>query len=223
MKQVWHNQRMDEAVAAKIDGFFGRYNKRSYSKGQVLILSGDTTDYVYQLLSGKVKEYDVTYRGDEIILNVFKAPAFFPMSLAINKTPNKYIYEAESDIEIHQVPADEVVEFIKSNPDVMFDLLGRVYRGVDGLLGRMSFLMSGSAKSRLIYELIIESRRFGQLAKDGSYTIDINEKDLGARAGLSRETISREMHKLKDENLVEVLPKNIVIKNIKDLEKKIHL
>lgn len=208
-------------ITPKIEDFFATFRLRHFAKGQVLILNGDETDYIYHLISGKVKVYDVTYRGEEIILNIFKPPAFFPMSLAINHGANPYIYEAETDIEIRQAPAEEVVEFIKTNPDIMFDLLSRVYRGLDGLLGRMAHLMSSSAKRRLIYELIIEARRFGTLQKDGSYIIDINEKDIGARAGLSRETVSREIHKLKAEKLVEIKSKDIVLKNMPLLEKKL--
>jgi CRP-like cAMP-binding protein len=212
---------MNKSVARKIEDFFSQYRLRQYAKGQILILNGDEADYIYHLLEGKVKEYDVTYRGDEIILNVFKPPAFFPMSLALNKGHNPYVYEAETDIEIRQAPADEVVEFIKSNPDVMFDLLTRVYRGVDGLLGRMAHLMASSAKSRLAYELILEARRFGTPKANGSYSLNINEKDLGARAGISRETVSREIHKLKTENLVEIRAKDILIKDLQALEKKL--
>lgn len=212
---------MIDDVATKIDDFFARYPVRTYSKGQILVMAGDKVGYVYNLVEGKVKQYDVTYRGDEVILNIFKPPAFFPMSLAINKAENPYIYEADTALKLRQAPADEAVAFIKDNPDVMFDLLSRVYRGADGLLGRMTHLMGSSAKSRLIYELLLEGRRFGKLGKDGSCTIDISEKDLGARAGLSRETVSRELHKLKAEKLVTLGPKHIGITSLPKLEKKL--
>ena len=212
---------MTEDIAHKIEEFFAQYRLRSYAKGQILILNGDTTDSIYYLIKGSVKQYDVTYRGDEIILNMFKPPAFFPMSIAINHTPNPYIFEADTDIELRQAPAEEVVEFIKANPDVMYDLLSRLYKGVDGLLGRTAHLMGSSAKSRLIYELILEARRFGTPQEDGSCLLGINEKDLGARAGLSRETVNREVHKLKDEDLIAIRNKAILIKNMADLEKKL--
>ncbi len=209
---------MSDDIYKKVTEFFGAYRVRSFDKGQVLMLSGDETDYVYLLEKGKVKVYDVTARGDEIILNVFKPKSFFPMSLAVNKISNPYIYEAETDIQIRQAPAGEVVAFVKNNPDVMYDLLSRVYAGVDGLLGRMARLMEGSARNRLIYELILESRRFSKVESDGSSMLDISEKDLGSRAALSRETISREMRKLKTENLVGVANKQILIKNLSRLE-----
>lgn len=212
---------MPEEVTNKIKRFFEQYKVRKYPKKQVLILNGDDTDYVYLLEKGRVKQYDVTYRGDEIILNVFKEGAFFPMSLAINKVPNPYIYEAETEIEVRQAPAEAVVEFVRTNPDVLFDLIGRVYRGVDGLLGRLAHLMAGSAKGRLMYELLIACKRFGQVQPDGSCIITLSEKDLGARAGLSRETVSREMKKLTTEKLVKLEAGHITIHNITDFETRL--
>jgi CRP-like cAMP-binding protein len=214
---------MAESVTDKIDEFFSKYQIRTYAKGKVLILNGSGADHVYKLISGTVKQYDVTYKGDEVILNVFKPGAFFPMSLAINKGANPYIYEAESDIEVRQAPADEVVNFIKQNPDVIFDLLSRVYRGLDGLLGRMAHLMTSSAKARLMYELIIECRRFGEQSTDGVYELKINEVQLGSRAGLTRETVSREMHKLKENQLVSVSKNVIRVLDLEGLEKKLGL
>jgi len=113
-------------------------------------------------LSGKVTQYDISYRGDEIVINIFKAPAFFPMAWAINKTENKYFFKVEDKSIIRVAPPEEVVFFLKQNPEVMFNLLSRVYRGIEGILARTVHLMAGSARSRLMYELLIECRRFGQ-------------------------------------------------------------
>jgi CRP/FNR family transcriptional regulator, cyclic AMP receptor protein len=212
---------MTEEVSAKIENFFSRYTLKKLPKGQILILHDEDTHYIYHLTKGNIKEYDVTYRGDEIILNIFKPPAFFPMYVAINKTHNLYTYEADTDVELRQAPAEEVIRFVKTNPDVLYDLLSRVYRGVDGLLGRMVHLMASSAKSRLMYELLIEAKRFGDIKANGSCFLNQTEKNFGARAGLSRETVSREMKMLKAQGLVEIKNKGIFIKNVAELEKKL--
>ena len=209
---------MKPEVTQKISDFFEQYPLRDYKKGQILIHADDDPDCVLQLVSGKVKQYDLTYRGEEIVLNVYKPPAFFPMSYALNRTPNEYFYEADSDLELRKAPFDEVTKFIKDNPEVLYDLLGRLYRGTDGLLRRMSHLMASTAKSRVINELIIECRRFGHEI-NGGCVIGLNESDIGARAGLSRETVSREMSKLKCEELLSVINKHI---NIPDIEKLEH-
>lgn len=213
---------MDNNVAKLIDDFFGRYRLRKYPKGQILILNGDDTQYVYYLVSGRVKQYDVTYRGDEMILNTFQPPAFFPMSLVINKTNNPYTFEAETELELRQAPADEVIGFIKDNPEVIFDLLSRVYRGLDGTLGRMAHMMASSAKGRLLFELLIAVRRFGEKISGGGMKLAMNETDLAARAGLTRETVSREMKKLENDGLVSLHSGIITIHNVETLEDKLN-
>lgn len=211
---------MGSTVAQKVDKEFSKYPKRSYPKGQILVFADENPEYVFYITKGRVRKYDVSYRGDEVVVNVFKPPAFFPMSWAVNRSPNRYFYKTENDTELHVVPVDEALQFLKDNPDVALDLLSRIYRGMEGLLGRVVHLMSGSAKSRLLYELIIECRRTGVKNKDGSYTLDLSEVDLAARSGLSRETISREMHKLAADKLAGMAGKNIRVSSLEALEKK---
>jgi hypothetical protein len=77
-------------VSKKIHQFFSQYPAKEYAKGEILILADENPKYIYHLIEGYVREYDISYRGDEIVVNVFKPPAFFPMSWPIAKTPNRY-------------------------------------------------------------------------------------------------------------------------------------
>jgi CRP-like cAMP-binding protein len=207
---------MDTVVAQKIEVFFSGFPQRQYPAGQILIHGHDNPTHILHLLEGRVKQYDISYRGDEVVLNVFKPPAFFPMSYAINKTPNTYFFEAETDVALHMSPMDEAVKFIRTHPDVLFDLLGRVYRGTDGLLGRLAHIMAGSARSRVLYELLIEARRFGHERGHG-VVITLTESDIGSRAGLARETVSREIGKLKQEELISVIKNEVFVNDMDKL------
>lgn len=183
-------------VSAKIEQFFARYPKKVFAEKQILIHANHDPETIFYLVSGTVSQYDISYRGDEVVVNMFKPGAFFPMIWAITKKPNQYFFGAATDIEVRVAPCQEVLTFLQDNPDVTYDLLARLYIGVDGLLGRMSHLMAGSARSRLLYELVITAKRFGTMHPDGSCSIAITESDLAARAGLSRETVSRELQKM---------------------------
>ena len=206
------------SVADKLHENFSSYPKRVYPKGHILVFADESPEYIFYIVKGRVRKYDVSYRGDEVIVNIFQPPAFFPMSWVLNKTPNSYFYKTEQETEVHLVPGDKALEFLQSNPDVVLDLLSRVYKGMDGLLGRVVHLMSGTARSRLIYELIIECRRFGVTKNNTAYSLSTNEVDLAARSGLSRETISREMQKLKQNGWITMSSKAITISDIKQLE-----
>ncbi len=211
---------VSDDIEAKLGDFFGNYHVKSYPKGQILILNGENTDYIYQLCEGQVKQYDISYRGDEVVLNIFLPPAFFPMSLAINRTPNHFTYEAQTNIKIRQVPAAKAVEFVKQNPDVMYNLLSRVFRGTDDLLMRMSKLMSGSAQARLMLELQLACRRFGK-TENNSCKLELKETDLAARTGLSRETVSRTIRQLANHNLILASSGKITIKDMEKFNRKL--
>ncbi len=204
----------------KIDKEFTKYPKRLYPKGQIFIFPDETPKHLMYILSGRVRSYDVSYRGDEVIVYVFKPPAFFPLSIALNDFQNKYFYKAEVDSEVRLIPIDEALKFIKDNPDVMYELLCSVYRGVEVMLARNVQLMSGSANSILLFELINECRYFAKKLDDGSCQLTATESDLAARTGLSRETINREIHKLKEMGLVKVSKQGINVPSSEKLQAK---
>lgn len=209
---------MNDKVLNKLEAFFGQWPLKKLSKEELLFRAGEEPRGIYYLVSGQVKQYDISDQGNELVVNVFKPPAFFPTSWALNRTPNQYFFEAVTNITYRLAPADDVVEFLKDHPDATFDLLSRVYIGTDGLLRRMAHLMGSSAKIRLTYELVTEAKRFGKKLADGSHTIPIREDKLANRAGLSRETVSRELAKLKAAGLVSVGRQGIKISDLGKLE-----
>ena len=212
---------MNSKVAQKIENFFGHYRLRHFNKGYILIYADNDPPGVFHLISGQVRQYDISSSGSEVVVNVFKPPAFFPMSWAINKTSNQYFFQASTDVSLRMAPVNDAVEFLKTNPDVMFDLLSRVYSGTDGLLRRMAHLMGSNASTRLLYELLIVCRRFGQPQPDGTYLVLISEEELARRAGLTRETISRELGKIKKMDLASVSRKGFSIKNLEKIEEQL--
>jgi CRP/FNR family transcriptional regulator, anaerobic regulatory protein len=212
---------MDSAVAEKVEAFFKQFKRQVYKRGDTLIRADDDPSGIFYLKNGSVKQYAISQKGDELVVNIFKPVSFFPMSWAVNNTTNSYYFEAITDIEVWKAPGDKVVEFIKENPDVMYDLLRRVYKGTDGILLRVTFLMSGSAYARLITELLIQARRFGKTEDDMSYELKITESDLATSAGMTRETVSREMKALKNKELVTLNNGAIIIHDITKLEEEL--
>lgn len=212
---------MDTIVTKKVSSFFEKSKQQVYKKGEILIRADDNPLGIFYLKDGLVKEYAISKKGEEIVVNIFKPGSFFPMSWAINNTPNSYYYEALAEVIVDRASKEEVIAFIKNNPDVLYDLLSRVYRGTDGVITRMLYLMSETAYDRLVVELLIEAKRFGK--KTGtSYQTEISERDLAARSGMTRETISREMKKLKDKKIVSLDKNILVIHDITLLERELN-
>lgn len=209
---------MDTTVKEKIESFFEDYPLRRFDKGEILVRPDESLRNIFFITDGLVVQYDISSAGNEIIVNAFKTSAFFPMSMAINHTPNYYFFEAATSVEVRVTPVHKVIDFIKDNPDVLYDLLSRVYKGTDGLLRRMAHLMGGSAQTRLIFEILNAAYRFGQNDSSHMVHIPLTENDLAKRSGLSRETISRTIRKFKSEGLIKVDSTGLVVTNVDHLE-----
>lgn len=209
---------MDQVVRQKVQAFFDAYPLKSFDKKQILVQAGDEPPGVMYVVEGQVRQYDITAQGEEIVVNVFQSPAYLPMAWAITGAKNRYFYEAATPVAVRIAPAVEVIAFVKANPDVMFDLLSRVYSGVEGMQRRMAHLMGGTARTRVAYELLIECKRFGERRPDGSFLVNIHEEELARRAGLSRETVNRELSKLKRDKLLKVSHKQLLIQDVALLE-----
>ncbi|HEY4964292.1 MAG TPA: Crp/Fnr family transcriptional regulator [Candidatus Saccharimonadales bacterium] len=207
---------MNKVVSDKIESFFSKYPLKTVNKGHIFIFPQEDPEHIFHLVTGKVKVYDINQHGVEIVVLEYGPPAFFPMSWAINKQPNEFYYGAKTNVSVRQASVKDSLEFLKNNSDVLFDLLSRVYLGTDILLRRMAHIMGGNATTRVLFELAVEGRRQPE-NEDNTYSLSFGETELAAKAGLTRETVSRIMKDLKTKNLVSVLGKKIIILNLDKL------
>ncbi len=191
---------MEAHAKEKVDKFFRQYSLQTFKKGQVLLLSNETPTHIYYIEVGRVKQYEITYKGNEIIVNTFRPGSYFMMLTVLTGLPNLYYFSAETDVKLRCAPIKDVADFVNNNPDIMKDLLSRIYRVMEGLLRRMTHLMSGSARGRVIYEILLDVRGSGEGEQPGR--LSITEAELASRAGLSRETVSREISTLKRKGLL---------------------
>lgn len=205
---------MNTQVAEKLYQFFSQFKRQSFTKGEILIQADDQPLGIYFLINGEVKKYTISIKGEESIVTIFKKASFFPMDWAINNIQNKYYYEALGEVDVWRAPSDKVLLFMKQNPDIVYDLLSRVYSGLEGLTERMVYIMGGSAYDRLIVELVITAKRFGK-------KVSISEADLAAQTGLTRETVSRELKILKNKKLVSFKKSKLIIPNLTALESEL--
>lgn len=200
-----------QTVSEKIKKFFSSGAPKFYRQGEIMIFAGEQPTGIMLLVDGIVEQYDITGEGNKLVVNMFRPGAFFPMSYAITKSPNAYFYAAFSDTTVRMVSVDAAVQFLKDNSDVMLDLLRRVYVGADAIQSRLVFAASGVASERLIFELLTEAYRFGQISDESHALIKVKQVSLAERSGLARETVGRELHKLACDELIIVTKQGIML------------
>jgi CRP-like cAMP-binding protein len=205
------------------DQFLSQFPLRRYPKGHILISPNEELSGVFFVESGKIRKYDITKYGEKVVMNVFNAPTLIPLSWVLNKTPNLYYFEALTLLSVRCIPTDEITAYLKTHPAMVYGLLQQVYSGLENTQRRVMYLTRGSIRSRLLFELLIEARRSGEVQNDGSCIINISVTEVAERAGLSRESISRELAKVfKSTDLCKRKGRLIVIQDLNELEEMLH-
>lgn len=196
-------------ITKKVAQFFSTFKQKSFHKGDIIVNPEETDKGIYYIKSGVVRMYTITSDGDELTLNIFKPSSFFPLGKMMSDIPNRYYFDALEPVEASVASSAAVKAFLHSEPAVLFDLVQRIYRGLDGYFMRMESLLVGSAKRLVLTVLIIQADRLGN-------EIHISQSQIATLTGLTRETVSRQISKLHSKGLV-FYEKNVL--HIPDLEK----
>jgi CRP/FNR family transcriptional regulator len=211
---------MADKLGNNIFNFFSKYPVWKYPKGQILLHKGESLQDIFYLESGRVRQHITSDNGNEIVLNIFRKNMYFPVHLALTKKLSEHVYSSMNSIEVRKIPVKEFNDFFINSPEVILEHLKESYIRSNKALKRMTYALGSSAYYRLLYELLNECS-YVKPHKDGNYHLNIHGYEIAECAGLSRESASRQFHKLKDLNLVKITRKDIIVKDLNKLKKQL--
>lgn len=189
-------------VSSAINTFFSAYTPFSLKIGEVCIPSEQRTSEILYLQEGVVKQTLITQKGQELCLNLYKSGSFFPLMDGIAGIPNAYTFSALTGCKGFKAPAETVRGWLRSSPEVSYELNVRLLKGLHGLLLKTASLMQGNARALLVQTLLTLSQRFPSgMSRIG---IPLTHQKLADLTGLSRETVTRELTTLKQLRLLAI-------------------
>lgn len=212
---------MEISVKNKVEVFFSKYISLTFAKNQIIISPEEEIMSIYLLKKGLVRMYIISEEGEEATIHVFRAGSFFPIMLSLSSRPNKYYLEAMEETEVIKAPAKEVTGFIRSNPDVLFDLTTRFAGAITGLMLRIEQLISQGAYPKIVSLLLYLADRFGK--KQGESIViglRFSHDQIGSWVGVARETVSRQMEKLEKKGIISQKDHKITINDIERLQEE---
>ncbi len=210
---------MQSRVQKLLHSFFGQFKLRSFAKGETIVNPGENQG-IFFLTSGVVKMSGLSKGKVELTLNIYKPYALFPLSLIFGKL-DKYTYNCLTEAQGYFAPKKDFERFIRKHPDILFDLLKRIYRGLDGFFLSLEALLSGDAFYRVLTQLIIYARRFGATSQN-IITFDwhLTHQQLASQTGLARESVTKEVKKLQNKGLIGYSGKKLFIYDFPKLEEE---
>lgn len=194
---------MTNLAKTKTVAFFSQFPHQHLRKGTVFLHPDDKPGGVYYIKTGHARMYFVSSHGIEITLHIFNPESFFPMTWILNDIPNRYYFEAFTDMEVHLAPKKNVASFLKNEPEVVLDLTKRIFNGVDKLSMRIEHMAQENSYSKVASILLYLSRHFG-IANNHEvhFKHAFTHQDIGSLVGISRETATRALGKLRRKGII---------------------
>lgn len=207
---------MKPEVQKLLHSFFEKSELKSFPKGAIVVKPHG--EKVFFLTKGVVRMFGLSKEKDELTLNIYKPSSLFPVSLIFD-VENKYTFDCLTEVQGYFTPKKDLERFIKMNPPALFDLLERIYQGFDGFFMHIEALLVRDAHHRIITQLILYARRFGQ--RDGNvitFEWHITHSQLASQTGLARESVTREIKKLQNKGFIGYSGKKLCIYDLPRLE-----
>jgi CRP/FNR family cyclic AMP-dependent transcriptional regulator len=184
--------------------------RRSVTRSSTVMASGDATDSLYIVLSGRLKVMMSDAEGKEVILSILGAGEFFGEMGLIDDAPRSASVVAIEACELLAITKRDFKKCLAENFEmamaVMRGLVRRL-RDADRKIGSLALLDVYGRVARLLLDMSenVEGEKI--------VTKRLPKQDIAKMIGASREMVSRVMKDLQMGGYIEIRGSNIVLRD----------
>jgi len=178
---------------------------------------------MYIVLSGVFKAYRLGNFGEEQIVGFRTKGDIFPDTWIFGKTSSAlYYYEAIEDAEVLTIEKPVFLELLDTHPEIKQKVFDYVVNGYTGLLMQIIALEQSRAAEKLLLMMYYLMLRYGHEVSAGVYHVELRltHTTLGNLMGLTRETTTMELGRLKRKHVVDYNSKGYTIYR-RELERRL--
>lgn len=184
--------------------------EKNFKKGEALFFEGKACERVFIIKSGKVKLYRTSSSGREQVLETLNAGdtcACNPGSPAWNCSSSA---EAMTPCAVWFLSRDNYVRMVQTNSKVS-QALNRLFADRLKCFSSMIEDMSLKDVKKRLVKFLLDM----QTENEFPFT----REEVAQRIGTARETVARYLYQLKRARLIDIKPRQIIIRDKQGLEK----
>jgi CRP/FNR family transcriptional regulator, anaerobic regulatory protein len=195
---------------AEIETLNSIAHRRRFHAGQVIVSDQEPADFFANVLSGTIKLTKTLPDGRQQIVGLLFPPDF--LGRAYSRS-NPYFAEAATDVELCCFSHQSFERVIRDHPDLQHRLFERTLDELDAARDWMLLLGRKTAEEKLASFLVLLARRslLTRCAKTGTgaaggavFDLPLTRADIADFLGLTIETVSRQLTKLKAQGLIRL-------------------
>ena len=202
--------------------FFKRYPFRIYKPGEIILSPLNIAPTLFYIDKGVVSLYTIQLNGERFLINWASNTTIFPLFWGLADIQSPYYYEAKTVVSVFRVPKKEFLIFLHTHTDCLFFLMRKMLPETQLLSQRIELLIASSISDKLQFFLLNLSRSFGKKQKNGNIIIEfeLGHTEIASWIHSTRESVTREITKLKKRRIIKMKDRQITICDINFLKEK---
>lgn len=186
-----------------------------YPTGAVLFVEGQAPRGIFVICKGRAKLSFCSTGGKTIILKIAESGEVMGVSSGVSGTPYQLTAETLDPCQISFVKRDDFVQFMKEHSDVCLRVAEELSNKYHSACRELrSHGLSHSAEEKLAKLLLEWSTRNGESSKaEPRVTLGLTHEQIAQRIGISRETVTRLLARMKERKIVQFKGSTLVIRD----------
>ena len=183
------------------------------TSGHTLFYQNDDAKKMFLVKKGKVSLFRLMPSGDEKLFRVF-LPGEIIAEMAMFMTPPTYPMTAkiEQDSILCAYSRESIINMVTASPELSLQVLNYMSNRISNLMNTLDILTQVNANQRFIMKLASIYKMQPQC--EGEVHLAVTKKLLATQLGMTPETLSRVIGKLKKDNLLRESGNHLVLPNI---------
>lgn len=192
-----------------LDALMERKRTKKYKKKESIFSEGDYPNFLYFIISGKVKTSKMNPDGKDIVTGLYNKGDFFGFKEMIRDINYTHSGAAFEDCELMMIQRDDFLQLLYSSKEISEKfiqiLVGAVAQKQEELLN----LAYDSVRKRVADALLKLSNKYQE---DGAnFSIAISRDDLAAIVGTATESVIRTLSEFRQDGYISIKGSTITI------------
>ncbi|HEU4718478.1 MAG TPA: response regulator [Bacteroidia bacterium] len=195
----------------------GKTVKKLRAKDMVY-MEGDTANYLFFVVSGRIKTSKTNEWGKELLLDIYSAGDFFGYQAMLEEGAYQQSAQAIENSEVALIPKKDFLALLYSSREVSLQFIRMMSNNMNTAETKLLKLAYDSARKRVAEALLLIAKKYEQKSS-GEVSFPGLRENISGIAGISPESVSRNLTDFREEGLIETDNGEIRIPDIKKLEK----
>ena len=195
------------------------YSIKSYDSDDIIAIEGDICTSLSIILSGEIEIHKPFSSGKVVTISHFTAGNIFAESLVFSdmKEYPATVVSSTNSI-VMSIPKNQLIEILSRNPRVLENFAGVLSRRIHMLNERITNLSYDTTRKKIVNILLLEYGR----QKSPYLLLPYSRKKMAELLNIPRPSLSRELIRMRDDQLIDFYKNRIKILDLKGLEKELH-